>query len=184
MKKIDVKAAGYFLKGIIDDESAEVEAELGKYKKGDVNDLENKSNQIKNTETKKEQKEIPTGPDLYMEITEKMYHIVNKMNSLITLEKEKEICDKIIEYKKGRGTDYELWETKKDDIDERISSIKSFLENGSWDSDRYKKEIMNQYNLEKKLLIFADRDPKLNAEQRKILKERIEERKKIIDDEI
>ena len=102
----------------------------------------------------------------------------------MALENEKEICDKIIEYKKGRGTDYELWETKKDDIDERISSIKSFLENGSWDSDRYKKEIMNQYNLEEKLLVFADRDPKLNAEQRKILKERIEERKKIIDDEI
>ena len=47
MKKIDAKAVGYFLEGIIDEESAEVEAELGKYKKGDVNDLENKSNQIK-----------------------------------------------------------------------------------------------------------------------------------------
>ena len=156
MKKIDVKgayelmkgimtAAGDFLEGDIDDESAKVEAEIGKYKKDDVNDLENKSNQIKNIETKKEQKEVPTGPDLYLEITEKMYHNVNKMNSLIALEKENEICDMIIEYKKSRGIDYEVWETKKEDIDDRISSIKSFLEDGSWDSDRYKNEIMNQY---------------------------------------
>ena len=58
MKKNDVKAPGYFLEGIIDDESAEVEAELGKYKKGDVNDLENKSNQIKNPETKKSKKKF------------------------------------------------------------------------------------------------------------------------------
>ena len=173
MKKIDVKAAGYFLEGIMDDESAEVEAELGKYKKGDVNDLENKSNKIKNTETKKKQKEVPIDKDLYLEITEKMYHNVYKINSLMALENEKEICDKIIEYKKSRGADYELWETKKDDIDERISSIKSFLENGSWDSDRYKKEIMNQYKWESKLLLFADKDPKMNVEQRKVLKERI-----------
>ena len=43
---------------------------------------------------------------------------------------------------------------------------------------------MKQYKLEEKLLVFANRDLKLNAEQRNVLKERIEERKKIIDDEI
>ena len=43
---------------------------------------------------------------------------------------------------------------------------------------------MNQYKWESKLLLFADKDIKLNVEQKKVLKERIEERKKIIDDEI
>ena len=195
MKKIDVKGAyelmkgimadaGDFLEGDINDESAKVEEELGKYKKADANDLENKSNQIKNTETKKEQKDIPTGPDLYLDKSETMYHNVQKMNSLAVLQKEKEVCDEIIEYKKIRGADYEVWETKKEDIDDRISSIKSFLEDGSWDSDKYKNEIMNQYKWESKLLLFADKEQNLNEEQRKVLKERIEERKKIIDDEI
>ena len=35
-----------------------------------------------------------------------------------------------------------------------------------------------------KIINIADKDIKLNEEQRKVLKERIEERKKIIDDEI
>ena len=106
------------------------------------------------------------------------------MNSLAVLQKEKEICDKIIKYKKSRGANYEVWETKIEDIDFRISTVKDFIESGTWDFDRYKKEIMNQYKSESKLLLFVEKDPKLNAEQKKALKERIEERIKVIDNEI
>ena len=38
--------------------------------------------------------------DLYPEKTESKYHVPNKMNSLGVLQKEKELCDKIIAYKK------------------------------------------------------------------------------------
>ena len=43
---------------------------------------------------------------------------------------------------------------------------------------------MNQHKSESKLLLFVEKDPKLNAEQKKALKERIEERIKVIDNEI
>ena len=118
-------------------------------------------------------KDVKTGPDLYLEITENKYHDIKKMNSLAVLQKEKEVCDEIIEYKKSRGADYEVWESKIEDIDFRISTVKDFIESGVWDIEKYKKEIMNQHKSESKLLLFVEKDPKLNEEQKKALKERL-----------
>ena len=128
--------------------------------------------------------EVPKGPDLYPEKTEKKYHSVEKMTSLGVLEKEKEICNKIIEYKKKIGADYDDWDIKKESIDDKIGSVTSFIQDGIWDLDKYKKEIANQFKWEAKLLLFAEKDPTLNDEQKKILKERVKARQSIIEDEI
>ena len=128
--------------------------------------------------------EVPKGPDLYPEKTEKKYHSVEKMTSLGVLEKEKEICNKIIEYKKKIGADYDDWDIKKESIDDKIGSVTSFIQDGIWDLDKYKKEIANQFKWEAKLLSFVEKDPTLNDEQKKILKERVKARQSIIEDEI
>ena len=59
------------------------------------------------------------------------------MESLWVLEKEKEICDKIIKYKKEKGKDYDLWKIKKDTI--KSQSITAAIENGIMDFEGYKK---------------------------------------------
>ena len=134
-------------------------------------------------EVKKE--EAPKGIDLYPEIIEKKYHGVDKMTSIGVLNKENEICDKIIEYKKKIGADYDDWEIKKEDIGNKIKTVTSFVQDGIWDLTAYKKELIKEFNWDNKLLsVFVDKDPSLKEEQRKVLKDRIIERKKIIDEEI
>ena len=156
----------------------------------DVDVEEEEKKPQKKPEVKKEppkpqpKKEVPKGPDLYPEKTEKMYHKIDNMTSLGALEKEKEMCDKIIEYKKKRGDDYDDWEMKKDNIDTRMNAITTNIEGGIWDLNKYKQEIMKQYKNEAKILQFLEKDPQLNDEQKKIVKARIEERKQIIDKEL
>ena len=133
-------------------------------------------------EPKKE--ESPKGPDLYPGKVEKKYHTIEKMNSLGVLQKEKEICDKIIEYKKKIGADYDDWDIKKESIDDKMKTITSFIEDGVWDLNAYKKKIAEQFKWESKLLLFVEKDPTLNDQQKKILRERVNARKKIIEDEI
>ena len=128
--------------------------------------------------------EAPKGLDLYPEITEKKYHNVEKMTSIGVLNKENEICDKIIEYKKKIGADYDDWEIKKENIESKIKTVTSFVQDGIWDLTAYKKELIKQFNWENKLLVFVDKDPTLKEEQKKVLKDRVNERKKIIDDEV
>ena len=125
-----------------------------------------------------------SGIDLYPEKIEKKYHEVQKMTSLGVLEKEKEICDKIIEYKKKKDEDPDTWEFKKQSLNDRIDIITSTIQDGAWDFEMYKKKIKEQYAWESKLLIFADKDPSLKPEQKNKLKERINNRKKIIEEEL
>jgi hypothetical protein len=119
-------------------------------------------------EVKKE--EAPKGIDLYPEIIEKKYHGVDKMTSIGVLNKENEICDKIIEYKKKIGADYDDWEIKKDSVKDKIDTVTSFIQDGIWDLDKYKKNIMEQYKWEVKLLQFVEKDPSLNEQQKKSIK--------------
>ena len=127
---------------------------------------------------------INSGVDLYPEKVEKKYHSVEKMVSLGVLEKEKEISDKIIENKKNRNEDYDTWEIKKESIDDKIGIVTSTIQDGIWDFEMYKKKIKEQYTWESKLLFFLEKDPSLNEQQKNILKERINNRKKIIEDEL
>ena len=133
-------------------------------------------------EPKKE--EAPKGVDLYPDKVEKKYHGLEKMNCLGVLQKEKEVCDKIIEYKKKIGADYDDFDNKKENIDEKIKTITSFIEDGVWDINAYKKKIAEQFKWESKLLLFVEKDPTLNDQQKKILRERVNARKKIIETEM
>ena len=138
-------------------------------------------------EIKKQEIEKPKqkgGIDLYPEKTEKKYHNVEKMDCLTALEKETQICDMIIDYKKKRGDDYDDWEIKKDSIKDKIDIITSKIQNGIWNFEIYKKKILEQYKLESKLLVFVEKDPNLNEEQKNKLKERVNERKQIIEKEL
>ncbi len=122
--------------------------------------------------------------DLYPERVEKKYHVANKMNSLGVLEKEKELCDKIIAYKKKIGTQYDIWEDKKEDVQEQYNLIMGFIEGQTWDFEVYKKKIQEQYKWEKKLLLFVEKDTTLNTNQKNALKTRVNDRLKIIEDEL
>jgi len=122
--------------------------------------------------------------DIYPERVENKYHAVNKMNSLGCFEKEKEYCDKIIEFKKKNGKDYDTWEDKKDSINDQNELVMGFIQNQVWDFEMYKKKIKEQYIWEKKLLQFVEQDPTLNSEQKNIIKERVNNRMKIIEDEL
>ena len=129
-------------------------------------------------------KQKPIGIDFYPEKAEKKYHIVEKMISLGVLETEKEICDLIIKTKKSQNRDYDTWESKKELIDEQIDIITSTIKDGIWDFEIYKKKIKNQYSWEDKLLISLEKDSSLNEQQKTILKERINKRKIIIEEEL
>ena len=122
--------------------------------------------------------------DLYPEKTESKYHVPNKMNSLGVLQKEKELCDKIIAYKKKNGMEFDAWEDKKESIQDQYDLIMGFIQNETWDFEVYKKKIKEQYAWEKKLLFFTDKDPTLNAEQKNIIKTRVNDRLKIIEEEL
>ena len=106
------------------------------------------------------------------------------MTCLTVLEKEKELCDKIIEYKKEIEADYDDWDKKKEIIDNKIQEINDYVNGGLWDANTYKKKIEEQYQLEGKLLQIAETDPDLNDEQKKVIKDRVNERKKIIEGEL
>ena len=122
--------------------------------------------------------------DLYPERVENKYHVPNKMNSLGVLLKEKELCDKIIAYKKQNGTEFDVWEDKKESIQDQYDLIMGFIQNQTWDFEVYKKKIKEQYAWEVKLLKFSDMDKSLNTDQKSTLKARINDRLKIIEDEL
>ena len=124
------------------------------------------------------------GIDLYPEKAEKRYHDVEKMVSLGVLEKETQICDMIIDYKKKRDEDYDTWEDKKDAIKDKTDIITSYINDEIWDFEMYKKKIKEQYQWESKLLIYVEKDPNLKEEQKNKLKERVNERKQIIEKEL
>jgi len=140
--------------------------------------------QTKPQQNPQQKKEIPKGKDLFPEKTEKMYHNVEKMISVGVLEKEKILCDKIIEYKIIIGAGYDHLKKKKDTIDTRIDNISSFVSCGEWDVNKYKHEIISQYKWEVKLSQFVEKDPILNDQQKKFVKDRVKARKKIIEAEL
>ena len=124
------------------------------------------------------------GEDLYPEIAENKYHAVAKMTSLTVLEKEKELCDTIIDYKKKRNEDFDTWDFKKTSIDDRIGIITSTVQDGLWDLPMYQKKVKEQYQWEQKLLIFVEKDPKLSAKQKQVIRDRCNNRKKVIEEEL
>ena len=157
----------------LDAELEELEAEV------------NKEEEEKNPKPPKPvKKDIKSEPDLYPNLIENKYHNIDKMNSVEVLEKEKLLCYKIINYKKKIEKDYYDWEIKKKNIDKKIKSITSLIENGTWNLSLYKSKIKEEYDGEIILLQNAENEPYLAENQRQTLRNRISERKNILEGEI
>ena len=137
--------------------------------------------------TSKKQSPPTTAPakeDYYPEPAEKRYHNINKMESIGVLNNEKELCDTIIDYKKKIDKDYDTWEFKKENIDNKVQLLTSQVEDGIINLAVYKKKIQEQYKWEQKLLIFVEKDPSLTKTQKTILIDRVNKRKKLIEEEL
>ena len=122
--------------------------------------------------------------DKYPNTAEDIYHNIGKFVSIGVLDKEKELCDQIIEYKKGKSLDYKNWDIKKDKIEEKKSSIVSFVQDGKWDLEIYKTKIQEEKDWDQKLLDLAENDKSLEEAQKKMVKIRIINRIKIINEEL
>ena len=169
------------IKERINDRKSIIENELNQ-KVEEENNIEEPEKDL--VELEKELSQINGNIDLYPSTVEDIYHNVGKIISLGVLEKEKELCNRIIEYKKGKIMEYNIWETKKENIDKTITLITSLVENGTWDLDQYKKKIKEEQDWEKKLLDLSGNDSSLDDAQKRIIKARIKERIKIIQGEL
>ena len=169
------------IKERINDRKSIIENELNQ-KVEEENNIEEPEKDL--VELEKELSQINGNIDLYPSTVEDIYHNVGKIISLGVLEKEKELCDRIIEYKKGKIMEFNIWETKKENIDKTLKSITSLVENGTWDLDQYKKKIKEEQDWEKKLLDLSGNDSSLDDAQKRIIKARIKERIKIIQGEL
>lgn len=131
-------------------------------------------------EEKKEEK-----ADIYIQSTEEIYHNVKKMNSLGALEKEKEVCSEVIRYKKeNKYDDYDIWEGKIEIINIKATGITNLIECGAMDLDKYKQSITTQLEYEKSLLKVIENDKKLKPYEIPKLKERIQQRIDVINQEL
>ena len=123
--------------------------------------------------------------DLYPLQQEKIFHRINKMDSLTVLEKEIKLCKTIIEYKKGKKLDYKEWENKIQEATTKLEQIKTKVENGDMDFEEYKKSIANESTYEQKLLnVYLTKDQTSSPSQLEIIKKRINDRIIIINKEI
>lgn len=202
------------LKGQLDDEekllaSVEKEYNLTKTQKqilkdrinerinilnGELNQADEQEKKNKEVDIDKESQELndffhdyednTNNIDKYPNTAEDIYHNIGKFVSIGVLDKEKELCDQIIEYKKGKSLDYKNWDIKKEKIEEKKSSIVSFVQDGKWDLEIYKTKIQEEKDWDQKLLDLAENDKSLEEAQKKMVKIRIINRIKIINEEL
>ena len=170
-----IKNGGFIDSKDLEDELAKLESENTDLKKkksgeGNLSDIEReledeeKSKKKENTKPKKSE----NAPDIYSEQSEKKYHSVDKMICLTVLEKEKELCNKIIRSKKKIEADYNYWNIKKKIINDKIKEITNYVDKGKWDFNAYRNKIQLQYQWEEKLLQFVEKDPSLNNQEKKL----------------
>ena len=123
--------------------------------------------------------------DLYPLQQEKIFHRINKMDSLTVLEKEIKLCKFIIEYKQKKKIDCKEWENKIQEATSKLEQIKTKVENGDMDFEEYKKSISNELAYEEKLLnVYLAKDQTSTPNQLEQIKKRITNRMTIINKEI
>ena len=115
---------------------------------------------------------------------EKKYFDVEKTVCLGILEKEKELCNKIIKYKNEKLEQCNEWEIKLNEINKKMESITSLVQNGTWDLNIYKQKLNEELKWEEENLLSIEMDINLNDEVKNLIKERINLRKKRIENEI
>ena len=134
--------------------------------------------------SKSKQQQSEPKEDIYPIKQENMYHKLKEMKSITVLEEEIALCDKIIAFKKKRGLEYDDWESKKDLAQLQLNNTKSLIESGNMDFDAYKKLIMGELAYEKKILQFTENDKMSKPYELAEIKRRIEQRIKVINDEL
>ena len=131
------------------------------------------------------QKDQNTEEDLYPLQQEKIFHRINQMKSLTVLEKEINLCNFIIQYKKTKNFDSKEWENKIIEANTKLNEIKNKVERGEMDFEEYKKTISNELTYEQKLLnIYLQKDKTSSPSQIEQIKKRINDRIIIINKEI
>ena len=122
---------------------------IGKFlSKEEMSEVDQEKKEVKK-EVKKEENKFE---DKYPLQQEKIFHRINKMNSLTVLEKEIEVCKMIIVYKKKNNLESTEWENKIDQANKQLNVIKNKVESGEMDFEAYKKTIIDELNYEQKLL--------------------------------
>ena len=104
---------------------------IGKFlSKEEMDEMDNDNNNKKEIkkEVKKEENKIE---DKYPLQQEKIFHRINKMQSLTALEKEIDVCKMIIAYKKKNNLDSKEWENKIEQANKQLNEIKTKVENGN-----------------------------------------------------
>ena len=134
--------------------------------------------------SKAKQQQSEPKEDIYPIKQENMYHKLKEMKSITVLEEEIALCDKIIAFKKKRGLEYDDWESKKDLAQLQLNNTKSLIESGNINFDAYKKLIMGELAYEKKILQFTENDKMSKPYELAEIKRRIEQRIKVINDEL
>ena len=161
------------------EELGEAEAE------GGGGGVQKKQVNVKKNEAPQKSQNNINNDDLYPLQQEKIFHRVNKMNSLTVLEKEIKLCNFIIEYKKKKQIDYKEWESKIEIATKQLNDIKTKVENGDMDFEAYKKTISDELAYEQNLLnVYLPKDKASTPAQIEQIKKRINDRIIIINKEI
>lgn len=130
------------------------------------------------------QMKIVKNLDLYPEKVENFYHNPSKMKSMGVLGEELKLMDEIIEYKKNKLIDYELFENKKDLISVEMNKIENQIACEIMDIDKYKQTIRMELEWEDKFVDFAKKDTSLAPEILEVILKRVSRRKEIINEEL
>lgn len=162
----------------IDEELRELEREVyAEYNK------EKEEEEKKRIEVKKKAEKAKE-LDPYSKIAEEKFHNIENMFSLEVLSKEKEICDSIIQYKENNSLNEEFWLKKKNFIDIKFQFISNLVQNSKFNCDLYKIMLKEQIKSEEKNLKALEKNYRLTEIQRKMVIDRINNRKNTIENEL
>ena len=157
---------------------------------GDENDDGNddeeklqKQNELKQS-TKNSKQTEDNKDDIYLEDTEEKYHNPKNIKSVSAIDDEKNICDKIIAFKKKLKLDFDYWETKKTLLNQQEEFMTSCIESGTMSVEKYKNLIKKCQDIDKQFLKEIPNDKNLQAKELKELQKRIEKRINITQSEL
>lgn len=122
--------------------------------------------------------------DIYKTSVESKYHVREKMLSAGVLENEKCVMDEIIEYKKKKKLEYDVFTIKKDLLDGEIQKIQNMIIEEVLTLAGYKERISNELIYEKQLIENARKDKNLTPEDLKVIEQRINKRIEVINGEL
>ena len=140
---------------------------------GDENDDGNddeeklqKQNELKQS-TKNSKQTEDNKDDIYLEDTEEKYHNPKNIKSVSAIDYEKNICDKIIAFKKKLKLDFDYWETKKTLLNQQEEFMTSCIESGTMSVEKYKNLIKKCQDIDKQFLKEIPNDKNLQAKELK-----------------